>query len=111
MGASQDSRKGQAGMSQRKAALPTQWCEEACPTLLRRNPGTGGTPGLSSGHLVESCMGEASKAWQPLPQLVHTDWTVWEAKQCSQKLQASGGWITYTQKAPPHCAKSKEQGE
>lgn len=76
MGAGQDSRKGQAGMSQQKAALPTQWCEEVCPTPIRRNPGTGRTPRLSSGYSLESCMGEANKSWQPLPQLVHTEETI-----------------------------------
>lgn len=58
-------------MSQRKAALRTQWSKEACPRLPRRNLGTGRTPGLDLGHSMESSIGEASKARQPLPQLVH----------------------------------------
>lgn len=108
MRASQFSRKGQPGMSQRKAALPTQRCEEACPRLLRRNPGTGRTPGLSSGHSLESCMGRPVRLGKPCPSYC-TNETVWEGRQCSQRLQTSGGWITYTQKTPPpHC--HQEQG-
>lgn len=105
--ASSAERANQECLSER-LLCPHSAARKPAPDSSEETQAQVGRLGFLQGTHGRAAWGRPARLGKPCPSYC-TNETVWEGRQCSQRLQTSGGWITYTQKTPPpHCR--QEQG-